>query len=437
VTLHPKVLVNRPCSCNLLDMGWTLSTSPFATFCNLGASDANSKLTDKGIKGLKPKAEPVDYWDSILSGFAVRVGASGTKSFFVGVRIRGKYKRVTLKPQFPVLELAEARTKAREIISDAHAGISPEVRKKRAEKGTFKAVADAFMQDYAHSHRTKREMQRKIDVELHDWHDLQIGDITRGDIKELLRLKARGLKRGTAANRLLALVSKLFAWALDEEIIDASPALRLKRPAKEIERERVLSADEIKLLWPAFDEIGYPWGPLYKMMLCTAQRRGEVASMKWSQVGPEGWKLPAGNAKTKVGHLVPLSTLAREILNAVPQIGEYVFRSDKADAPLQGWSRAKRRLDQLVSLSEPWQVEDTRRTAATHMRSLGVDRLVVSKVLNHAESGITKVYDRWAADPEKMAAVERWANKLREIASLPLPSSNDNAATEPESKEVA
>ena len=139
--------------------------------------------------------------------------------------------------------------------------------------------------------------------------------------------------------------------------------------------------------------------------------------MKWSQINDDGWRLPAGNAKTKVGHLVPLSSLARKILAGVPEIGEYVFRA-RADAPLQGWSRAKRRLDQLVTLGDPWQVEDTRRTAATHMRSLGVDRIVVSKVLNHAESGITKVYDRWAADPEKAEAMERWANRLREIVRL-------------------
>jgi integrase len=112
--------------------------------------------------------------------------------------------------------------------------------------------------------------------------------------------------------------------------------------------------------------------PLYKMMLCTAQRRGEVASMKWSQIGADGWRLPAASAKTKVGHLVPLSSLAREILGSLPQIGEYVFRAHR-DAPLQGWSKAKAKLDGLVTLGEPWQVEDTRRSAATHMRSLGVD----------------------------------------------------------------
>ena len=97
---------------------------------------------------------------------------------------------------------------------------------------------------FAHSHRTRKEMQRKIDVELREWHDLQIADITRLMIKE---------------------------WAVDEEIVDLSPALRLPRYGEETERERVLSADEINRLWPAFGKLGYPFGDIYRMMLCTAR----------------------------------------------------------------------------------------------------------------------------------------------------------------------
>ena len=63
----------------------------------------------------------------------------------------------------------------------------------------------------------------------------------------------------------------------------------------------------------------------------------------------------------------------------------------------------------------PWRIHDLRRTMATQMRSIGIDRLTVSKILNHSESGITRIYDRYAADPEKAAAMERWANHLRRI----------------------
>jgi integrase len=361
-----------------------------------------------------PQTGQVDYWDRLLPSFGVRVSSGGNKSFVVSTRVNGKFRRFTIKPPFPSIGLVEARAQAVQIIADAKVGITPEVRKKREEKGTFGAVAADFMRDFAHSHRTRKEMQRKIDVELVAWHDRPIREITRSDIKERLREKARD--GGIAANRLLALISKIFNWAVDEEIIESSPAMRLQRPGEEKDRERVLSAEEIAVLWPAFTRLGYPFGNLYKIMLCTGQRRGEVASMKWSQIGADGWRLPAASAKTKVGHLVPLSSLAREIIAGLPQIGDYVFRAHR-DAPLQGWSKAKAKLDGLVTLPESWQVEDMRRSAATHMRSLGVDRLVIDKILNHAEQGVTKVYDRWSADPEKAAAMERWANRLREIIS--------------------
>jgi len=148
----------------------------------------------------------------------------------------------------------------------------------------------------------------------------------------------------------------------------------------------------------------------------TGQQRGEIAGMKWTEVSAEGWKLPGERTKEAKGHLVPLSSLAREILDGAPQTGELVFRSHR-DAPVQNWSKAAKRLRKLCGSMEPWHLHDLRRTFATHLRSLGVDRLVVSKLLNHAEAGITKVYDRYSADPEKTAAMERWANRLRELIS--------------------
>ena len=374
------------------------------------------KLTDKFLRGLKaPKSGQVDVWDDLLPSFGVRVGTTGRKSFFVGTRIKGKYRRITLKPPYDQLSLADARERAKLIMADAQAGVGPELREKREAAGTFGAVAAVFMQDFAHSHRTRDEMQRKIDVDLAEWHDRQITEITRKDIKELIRVKAR--TSPIAANRLLSLIGKIFNWAVKEELIEASPAIQIDRPGQEVERERSLTADEIKIAWEAFDRLGYPWGHLFKMLLITGQRRGEVAGMKWSEITADGWRLPAERAKKGKGHLVPLSSLAREVLDGVPQIGELVFRSAHADQPLQGWSRAMRRLHSLCGPMEPWHLHDLRRTCASHLRSLGIDRLIVSKLLNHAEGGITRIYDRYTADSEKTAAMERWANRLREIIS--------------------
>ena len=159
----------------------------------------SQKLTDNTLKGLKPpKSGQIDIWDKILPGFGIRVSMGGRKSFIVGTRIGGKFRRITLTPPYQVradslvsLTLADARKKAQQILADAQAGVGPEQRKRREEAITFGAVASAFMRDYAHSHRSKGEMQRRINVDLTDWHDRPIAEIKRADIKEMIRLKAR------------------------------------------------------------------------------------------------------------------------------------------------------------------------------------------------------------------------------------------------------
>jgi integrase len=377
-------------------------------------------FTDKTIRGLKhPTKGQVDVWEGgKIKGFGIRVGKE-TKTFFVGVRVNGKYRRISIgqydEGGLAGVSLKEARDKAYQIVGDAHAGVAPEVRKKREERGTFGAVAAAFMQDYASKHRTRDEMQRVINRDLAEWHDRQITEITRSEIKELLRVKARTAP--IMANRTKALVSKIFTWALKEEIIDSSPALSLDPPGgseEDRQRTRKLGTDEIKLVWSSFDKLGYPYGQLFKMLLVTGQRLGEVAGMKWSEIEEDGWHIPNERAKSGKGHLIPLSSLAREILANLPQFGEHVFRSRVQDKSLQSFWTAKAKLD--VNIPH-WRLHDLRRTFATHLRSLGVERLVVSKLLNHAEAGVTKIYDRYAADPEKSAAMERWANRLREIIS--------------------
>jgi integrase len=376
------------------------------------------KLSDALLKGSKlgSRAGQTDYWDTLTPGFGVRVSYGGRKSFVVLTRIGGRVRRFTLKPPYPMLSLADARAQAACIIKNGQVGLDPTATARAERRNTFAAVAADFMQDHAKHLRTCKELQRKINVELlPHWGTRPISTITRADVKELLRNKAR--QGPVSANRTAALVSKLFAWALDEEIIEASPAVHLPRLCVEQERERSLSEHEIRILWDALTRKGYPFGPLFKFLLVTGQRRGEAALMGWSEIEGNGWLLPGARAKSGQGHRVPLSTLALEILDSIPQTGDLVFSSHR-NRPLQGWSKVKIGIDALCAEQIPdWRFHDLRRTMATHMRSIGIDRLVVSKLLNHAEGGITRIYDRYAADPEKAAAMERWANRLRGIIS--------------------
>jgi integrase len=381
-----------------------------------------NKLTDAFVRNANSPAEgQVEYWDTLTPGFGLRVSYGGRRAFVVLTRVSGKLCRFTLG-SYPKTSLSEARDEAEKILKDAAKGISPkereaeERRKMQADRrNTFRAVAEEFMTDHGNSLRTRGEIQRMIDVDLlPQWGDKPIASITRADVKALIREKARTAP--ISANRLISLISKMFSWALEEDIIEASPAVRIKRPAEERERERSLTGDEIGKLWPVFTALGYPFGHGLKFLLVTGQRRGEVSGMKWTDIDGTGWKLPGASAKSKQGHRIPLSIIAVEILESAPKIGDYVFMSGRGLNPLEGWEGAKRRVDSFLKEPiAPWRIHDLRRTMATQMRSLGIDRLVVSKLLNHAEGGVTKTYDRYAADPEKAAAMERWSDKLKEL----------------------
>ena len=135
--------------------------------------------------------------------------------------------------------------------------------------------------------------------DLADWHDRPIAEIKRADIKELIRLKARTAP--IAANRLVALISKIFDWALKEELIESSPAMQIDRPGKETERERRCRQRKsgpygLPLTSSVIRSAHYS-----SCLLVTGQRRGEVAGMKWSEITADGWRLPGERAKKGKG----------------------------------------------------------------------------------------------------------------------------------------
>jgi integrase len=166
-------------------------------------------------------------------------------------------------------------------------------------------------------------------------------------------------------------------------------------------------------------------------MLATGQRRSEVGNMEWREVDQERrlWVIPKERTKAGRAHVVPLSTLALSILADCPRLGTYVFSTRGVPRggtlPISGWSKAKSRLDLFVdearnrlnsdseAVNSDWRLHDLRRTAASLMTEAGVTRLVVSKVLNHAEQGVTgKHYDLYGYLPEKKHALDLWGARL-------------------------
>jgi len=106
----------------------------------------------------------------------------------------------------------------------------------------------------------------------------------------------------------------------------ASPAASIKRPSKEIKRDRVLSDMEICAIWQACGDLG-AFGRAFKLMLATGQRRSEVGKMTWAEIDRKQMVWTLGRERTKAdrAHEVPLSALAMSIIEKSPKLGDFIF----------------------------------------------------------------------------------------------------------------
>jgi integrase len=236
------------------------------------------------------------------------------------------------------------------------------------------------------------------------------------------------------ANRVHALLMQLFTWAAAKDLIPASPMAGVERPGgEERPRQRVLSADEIKAFWTKLDtaDMAEPTRLALKLLLVTAQRRGELTFAKWSNFDLDGktWTIPIELLKSSHArraapepHAVPLSPLALELLGKLHELtGEGVHplpaRADKR----KDWSYSERVLSRAVRENAEhfgiahFTPHDLRRTAASMMTKIGVPRLHVEKILNHATGDIAEVYDRHDYLQEKRDALTRWSTELKGI----------------------
>lgn len=388
------------------------------------------RLTDRGIAALKSKPHRYEVWEDGRTGLGVRVSPAGRKSWVFMYRFGGKARRMGLGT-YPALGVAEARMKHAKAKVLLEKGIDPgaqELAHKRAEQSaeTVADLIEEYLEKWARprkrsAHEDERQLRKDV---LPAWGKRKAKDITRRDVITLLDGIA---ERGSPiqANRTLAVIRKMFNFAVSRDILDATPVAMVKAPAKENQRDRVLSADEIRALWQGLVTAPMSDGVklALKLQLVTAQRPGEVARISLTEldIQEQVWTIPAERAKNEQGHRVPLSPLALELIQQARfQAGDspWLFPSPRIDGPI-----APRSIDHALHKALPGMglenitPHDLRRTAASGMTALGINRLVVSKILNHVEKGVTAVYDRHGYDAEKRHALDAWAARLEEIVS--------------------
>ena len=395
-----------------------------------------ANLTAQFVVSVKaPEAGQIDYWDERTSGLGLRVSQGGRKAWTVFYRINGRDRRLTLGV-YPKIKLADARQLATTALRDAQHGIDPAEEKKQARTAqTFGELAQLYLDRHAKAEkRSWREDERILDNDLlPGWRNRKAFEIKRPDVMTLLdSIVDRGAP--IMANRTKALISKVFNFGIKRGVVEVNPAQGVDSPAPERQRERVLSESEIRALSKALDSAPEKTASIFRLALLTAQRKGEVLGMAWSELDLDAgwWTIPAERAKNGLAHRVPLASQAVKLLRSI-QSGKHdetlVFRGGRIGKSIANMQKPMRKLrkaaGELLAKEEgkpiteetalDFKFHDLRRTAASHMTGIGIPRLVVSKILNHAEKEITAVYDRHSYDAEKRAALSRWERRLGQI----------------------
>ncbi len=383
------------------------------------------KLTGRDIPSLQAiDGKRTDFFDTTLPGFSVRVSPSGRKSFCVLYRRGRRLRRLTIG-RHSVLSLKQAREIAREALVEVAKGGDPAARKIEDRKApTFAELASEYLERYAKPNKRswcedQRIIQNKLNPVL---GRIPAKDITRADVRRLLDDIVRR-PAPVEANRTHALLRKLYNWAISQDLVEHTPCFGLPRPAKERPRHHVLSEDDLRRFWEGLEAEGRSTSAIFKLRLLTAQRGGEVHSMEWTHVDLESawWTIPSEHSKNALPHRVPLSPPAIALLKEVhglSSFSKWIFPNQKGDFHINTLQRAVERIRRRTGVD--FRGHDLRRTAASFMTSMGISRIVVARILNHAERGVTAVYDRHSYDPEKRQALEAWAQRLEELVQKRL-----------------
>jgi len=382
-------------------------------------------FTARGIATLKPpKTGRIEFWDKGMPGFGIRITSTGSRSWIVMYRFKGRKRRHTLGA-FPAMTLADAYSKARTSLNEAVNGKDPAATKK-AERiaDTFGELADEYLTRHAMvKKKSWKGDERHLERDLLPFlKNQKANEISRRDIIKILDgIVERGAP--IQANRVLALVRKIFNFAITRDIVEFNPCAVIPLPGKPQTRDRVLNAEEIQKVWLSAERDDSDVSSMIKLRLLTAQRGGEIETMAWDQINLNAaiWTIPAELAKNGLAHRVPLNKQALKILKSLDESrtdspwvfpGRYDFTKH-----IENVQKAVQRIRTRKGFEVEFTGHDLRRTAASHMARMKVPRLVISKILNHVESGVTAVYDRHGYDDEKREALQMWGKYVDELVS--------------------
>jgi integrase len=397
-----------------------------------------TRLTDASVKRLAiPERGSKVYYDGDVPGFGCRVTATGVRSFVLNytVRTSGRERRYTIG-QFPDWSTTAARAKAQQLRQDISDGGDPlgDLEDLRAAP-TVDELCDRFEAEHLprKAESTANEYRRSLRNHVRPFFGkhVKVADVTFADIDRLhRRITANG--HPYAANRTLALVSKMFALSVRWGMRADNPCRGIERNY-EGKRRRYIAADELPRLTEALAQFkDQQAANIIRVLLLTGARRGEVLAMRWADVDVTTgiWSKPGSTTKQRTDHIVPLSAPARQLLSEIRTqqvgkrhaLGEYVFPGRLGDGHRTGDSIKKvwPKLCKAAAISG-LRIHDLRHSFASQLASSGASLPLIGALLGHSNPITTHRYAHLFDDPQR-AAVER-VGAIIDNAGKPNPKS--------------
>ncbi len=383
-----------------------------------------TRLNESKVEGYKAKRSGYEVRDEVVRGLILRIGKKGLKVWEVIVP-HGKRRFRKRLGMHPAMSVKEARKLAEEAKVSARSFSSGSAVK------TVSDIFDAYKEARSKTLRSWSDIQSVWDT----WAEPRIGQVRASDlsIHHGLDLRKHVTSKSSAvrAGAVIRYLRPMLKWAAEEQMIEGNPWASLRVGEKAQSRDRVLSADEWAAIWKAAEDMPYPFGPFVQALMLSAQRLSNVAEMRWDEIHGDVWVIPRDKMKairieSASSHEVPLSAGLAELIAQQPRRSDFVFTTT-GDKPITPGSKLKVKL-QEASKTANWRFHDIRRTAATIMTSGNAggkaNRFIVERVLGHAETSVTAVYDRSTYRDEKRAALEVLTSSINAGVSVLEPISS-------------
>lgn len=402
---------------------------------------SKAKITKQTVDSCHPGERDDFLWDTKIAGFGVKVTPAGRKVYIYQYRLGGrgaKVRRYTIGRHGDITA-DNARNEAKRLAMLVSQGVDPQSAKVEQRRQAIDLAFPAYLNRFAKEclKPTWKASADEVEAMLRTYalpvlKSKALPQINRRDVSDVLRpLKAKP----ATASKMYAVMRRLFRWAISEGDLDASPMEAMEPPPKPEARDRWLNDRELLTIWKATGDLGYPFGPMFRLLILSGARRNEVSDLSWTELSKdqELWSLPAARAKNGEATTYPLSSLMMDEIDKLaaksskkgwPRKG-LVFTTT-GETPVSGFSRAKKRLDALIEEGNegeallPWTIHDLRRTLATGMQRLGVRFEVTEALLNHksgSRSGVAGIYQQHSWGPEKRAALQAWSDHVERLDS--------------------